>query len=99
MAAAHRASLFRGLDDDLRPVDMAGDDVAAGSTRAFADSASLTGIDQSPVKMTRTVAFELTDRAPSKTELMLLSTLAIGFAATNPILLLLVQSPAATPFT
>ena len=69
------------------------------STRAFADSASRTGIDQSPVKITRTVAFGLTERAPSRTELMLLSTLAIGFAATKPILLVLVHSPAATPFT
>src|SRR6202046_685123 len=54
------------------------------STSALAASASRTGIDQSPVKITCTVAFGLTDRAPSSTELMLESTLAIGFAATKP---------------
>src|SRR5580704_593978 len=69
------------------------------STRAFAASASRTGIDQSPVKITCTVAFGLTERAPRRTELILLRTLAIGFAATNPILLALVERPAATPFT
>src|SRR5271166_4781935 len=69
------------------------------STSAFAASASRTGIDQSPVKITWTVAFGLTDRAPSRTELMLLKTLEIGFAATKPILFDVVQAPAATPFT
>ena len=69
------------------------------STKAFAASASRTGSDQSPVKITCTVALGLTERAPSRTELMLLSTLAIGFAATNPILLALVERPAATPLT
>src|SRR5580692_1061110 len=69
------------------------------STRAFAASASRTGNDQSPVKITCTVAFGLTERAPSRTELMLLSTIAIGLAATKPILLDFVERPAATPFT
>jgi hypothetical protein len=69
------------------------------STRAFAASASRTGIDQSPVKMTCTVAFGLVERAPSRNELMLLSTLAIGLAATKPSLSDLVESPAATPST
>src|SRR5271168_3120377 len=69
------------------------------STSAFAASASRTGIDQSPVKITWTTAFGLVLRAPSSTELMLLSTLAIGLAATKPILFVLVDSPAATPLT
>ena len=69
------------------------------STRALAASASRTGIDQSPVKITCTTAFGLVERAPSRTELMFESTLAIGFAATKPILLDLVQRPAATPST
>src|ERR1700685_4562992 len=69
------------------------------STSAFAASASRTGSDQSPVKITCTVAFGLTERAPSRTELMLLSTLAIGFAATNPILLDLVERPAGRALT
>src|SRR4029077_9568921 len=70
---------------------------ASGS--AFTASASGTGKDNSPVKMTWTTAFGLVLRAPSNTELMLLSTLAIGLAATKPILLDLVESPAATPST
>src|ERR1700692_1470721 len=69
------------------------------STRAFAASASRPGNDQSPVKITCTVALGLTERAPSRTELMLLNTIPIGFAATKPILLALVERPAATPFT
>src|SRR5271155_4232684 len=69
------------------------------STSALAASASRTGSDQSPVKITCTIAFGLVLRAPSRTELMLLSTLAIGLAATKPILLDLVQRPAATPST
>ena len=69
------------------------------STSALAASASRTGIDQSPVKITCTVAFGLVLRAPSSTELMLLRTLAIGLAATKPILFEVVQAPAATPFT
>src|SRR5271168_894969 len=69
------------------------------STRALADSASRTGIDQSPVKMTWTIALGLTFLAPSMNELMLLSTLAIGLAATKPSLLVLVDRPAATPST
>src|SRR5580704_5749225 len=69
------------------------------STSALAASASRTGIDQSPVKITWTIAFGLVLRAPSRTELMLLRTLAIGLAATKPILFDVVQAPAATPFT
>src|ERR1700761_6011625 len=69
------------------------------STNAFAASASRTGNDQSPVKITCTVAFGLVERAPRRKELMLLSTIAIGFAATNPSLFDLVERPAATPST
>src|ERR1700729_4384217 len=69
------------------------------STRAFAASASRTGNDQSPVKMTCTVAFGLVERAPRSKELMLLSTIAIGLAATKPSLFDLVERPAATPAT
>src|SRR5712691_4361497 len=54
------------------------------STKAFAASASRTGSDQSPVKMTCTTAFGLVFLAPSMKELMLLRTDAIGLAATNP---------------
>src|SRR5580698_2366234 len=64
------------------------------STSALAASASRTGIDQSPVKITCTVAFGLTERAPSMNELMLLSTLAMGLAATKPSLFDLVERPA-----
>src|SRR5712675_897323 len=69
------------------------------STRALTASASRTGSDQSPVKMTWTTAFGLVFLAPSMNELMLLSTDAIGLAATKPSLFDLVQSPAATPST
>src|ERR1700710_3047239 len=44
------------------------------SASALVASASRVGSDQSPVKITCTVAFGLTDRAPSSTELMLEST-------------------------
>src|SRR5216683_5913894 len=67
------------------------------SINALTASASRTGNDQSPVKMTCTTALGLVDLAPSMNELMLLSTEAIGFAATKPSLLDLVESPAATP--
>src|SRR5208283_3789410 len=70
---------------------------APASTSALAASASRTGNDQSPVNMTCPVAFGLTERAPSSTELMFDSTLAIGLAATKPILFDLVDRPAATP--
>src|SRR5580658_400123 len=69
------------------------------SIKAFTPSASRTGNDQSPVKMTCTTAFGLVDLAPSMNELMLLSTIEMGFAATNPSLLDLVDKPAATPST
>src|SRR5271155_34414 len=63
------------------------------STRALAASASRTGSDQSPVKITWTVAFGLVVLAPSRNELMLLSTDAIGLAATKPSLFGLVERP------
>src|SRR5258705_13757786 len=69
------------------------------SISALTASASRTGSDQSPVKMTCTTALGLVDLAPSMKELMLLNTIEIGFAATKPILLDLVESPAATPST
>src|SRR5579883_2165360 len=72
---------------------------APASTSAFVASASRTGIDQSPVKITCTEALGFVLLAPSMNELMLLSTLAIGLAATKPSLLLLVDRPAATPST
>src|ERR1700733_5855256 len=69
------------------------------SIRAFTASASRTGSDQSPVKITWTVALGFVFLAPSMKELMLLSTEAIGFAATKPSLFDLVDKPAATPST
>src|SRR5476651_113799 len=69
------------------------------SISALVASASRTGSDQSPVKITCTVAFGLVDLAPSMNELMLLSTEAIGLAATKPSLLDLVDRAAATPST
>src|SRR5882757_8860286 len=69
------------------------------STSALVASASRTGIDQSPVKITCTTAFGLVFFAPSMNELMLLNTEEIGLAATKPSLLDLVLSPAATPST
>src|SRR4029079_10731119 len=69
------------------------------STSALTASASRTGNDQSPVKMTCTTAFGLVFLAPSMNELMLLNTEAIGLAATKPSLFDLVESPAATPST
>ena len=56
------------------------------SISALAASASRTGIDHSPVKITCTTASGLTLRAPSSTELMLDRTDGIGLAATKPIL-------------
>src|SRR6188508_3086716 len=50
------------------------------STNALVASASRTGSDHSPVKITCTVAFGLTERAPSSTELMLESTDGMGLA-------------------
>src|SRR6267154_5157102 len=69
------------------------------STSALTASASRTGNDQSPVKMTCTTAFGLVFFAPSMNELMLLSTDEIGLAATNPSLFDRVDRPAATPST
>src|ERR1700730_10538838 len=64
-----------------------------GSTSALAASGSRTGSDQSPVKITWTMALGLTFFAPNMNELMLLSTLAIGLAATKPSLFDLVERP------
>ena len=69
------------------------------STSALVDSASRTGSDQSPVMMRRTSAAGFTFFTPTRNELTLRSTSEIGFAAMNPILLLLVERPAAMPFT
>src|SRR5271166_2100267 len=69
------------------------------STKALVASASRTGSDQSPVKITWVTAFGFVLRAPSIKELMLLSTVEIGFAATKPSLFDFVESPAATPLT
>jgi hypothetical protein len=44
----------------------------------------LTGIDQSPVKITCRVTFGLASLAPSRKALMLRSTCGIGLAATKP---------------
>src|ERR1700722_10814572 len=63
------------------------------STSALAASASRTGNDQSPVKITCTVAFGLTERAPSRTELILLSTIAIGLAGEQGMLDLVADKP------
>ena len=60
-------------------------------------SASRTGSDQSPVKITWTVALGLVVRAPVRKELMLRSTMPIGFAATKPSLPVFDARPAATP--
>ena len=49
--------------------------------KLVAASASLTGIAQSPVKITCTVAFGFTLRAPRVKALMLRNTWGIGFAA------------------
>src|SRR2546423_13136355 len=57
------------------------------SISALVASASRTGIDHSPVNTTCTTAFGLVLRAPSSTELTLLSTEGIGLAAPKPILL------------
>ena len=54
------------------------------SIRLLVASASLTGIDQSPVKITCVVAFGLASLAPSVKALMLRSTCGIGLAATKP---------------
>src|SRR3990167_3015428 len=63
------------------------------STRALVASASRTGSDHSPVKITWTLAFGLTDFAPSMKELMLRRTVPIGFAATKPSLFEVVDRP------
>ena len=65
--------------------------------RLLVASASLTGIDQSPVKMTVQVIFGSTLRAPSSKALMLRRTCGMGFAATNPVFFDFVVWPATMP--
>src|SRR5258705_11663191 len=60
-------------------------------------SASRTGSDHSPVKITCTVALGFTLRAPGGKELMVGSTTGMGLAATRPSLLDFVDRPAAMP--
>ena len=67
------------------------------SARLLVASASLTGMLQSPVKITVVVMSGFTDLAPIVNALMLRSTCGIGLAATKPSLLLLVMWPATTP--
>ncbi len=67
------------------------------STSAFVASASRTGRLHSPVMMSRTSAAGLTFFTPMVKALTLRSTRAMGLAATKPILLLVVESPAAMP--
>src|ERR1700730_18054208 len=69
------------------------------SISALVASASRTGSDQSPVKITWTDALGFVFLAPSRKELMLLSTVPIGLAGTKPSLPDFVHSPAATPST
>src|SRR2546429_3922274 len=56
------------------------------SISALVASASRTGIDHSPVNTACTTTFGLVLRAPSSTELMLLSTEGIGLGGAKPIL-------------
>src|SRR5258708_16868058 len=65
--------------------------------RLLAASASFTGMDQSPVKMTCSVAFGLASLAPMAEALMLRRTWGIGLAATNPSFADLVILPATMP--
>ncbi len=69
------------------------------SIKLLAASASLTGIDQSPVKITVVVTLGFTERAPSVYELMLRSTCGIGLAAMKPSLFDLVVIAATIPET
>ena len=59
------------------------------SARLLVASASFTGIDQSPVKITVVVMDGSTERAPSAKLLTLISTCGIGLAAMKPSFLLL----------
>ena len=78
---------------------MAGDDVDALVDQALVASASLTGSDQSPVKMTCVVMVGI-DRCGRRAVklLMLSSTCGIGLAATKPSFLVFVVWPATMPF-
>src|SRR5436305_3236315 len=64
------------------------------STSELAASASFTGMNQSPVKMTVVVMEGFTDFAPRVNALMLRRTWGIGVAAMKPSLLVLVVLPA-----
>ena len=68
------------------------------STRLLVASASLTGRDQSPVKITCVVMVGSTVRAPIVKLLMLISTCGIGLAAMKPSFLDLEVWPATMPF-
>jgi hypothetical protein len=68
------------------------------SAMALVASASFTGIDQSPVKMTCTVIEGSTLRAPSAKLLTLISTCGIGLAAMKPSFLVFVAWAATMPF-
>ena len=68
------------------------------SARLFVASASLTGIDHSPVKITVVVIFGSTERAPIVKALMFFSTCGIGLAATKPSFFDFDMWPAMTPF-
>jgi hypothetical protein len=57
----------------------------------------LTGIDQSPVKITWVVMVGSIERAPSAKALMLRSTCGIGLAATKPNFFVLVTWAATMP--
>ena len=70
---------------------------APAATSELVASASRTGIDQSPVITSCTTAFGLTRRTPSVKVLMLRRTIAMGLAATKPILFVFVDRPAAMP--
>ena len=58
----------------------------------------MTGIDQSPVKITVVVMLGSTSLAPIAKLLMLISTWGMGLAAMKPIFLVLLAWPAAIPF-
>src|ERR1700731_4698447 len=67
------------------------------SMRVLVASASLTGLDQSPVKMTEKEIFGLMLLAPNVKALILRSTWGMGLAATKPSLSDLVEYAATIP--
>ena len=70
---------------------------APWSARLFVASASRTGSDQSPVKITCVVIDGSTDCAPRVKALTLRSTCGIGLAPTKPNFFVLVICPATMP--